>query len=186
MAGRRIAARPWSGLRLIAVVLALATQVQAQETPAPLLILDQDRFFLESEFGRAVIERERQAAAALEQENKRIEAGLVAEEQALTDLRKTLPAEEFSARAQDFDQKVERIRDEQDAKSRQLTEARDRDRREFLQAALPVLGDLLGQKQAAAILDKNMIIVSLAAIDVTDEAIAAVNKARAGKPAPAP
>ncbi len=102
MAGRRIAARPWSGLRLIAVVLALATQVQAQETPAPLLILDQDRFFLESEFGRAVIERERPAAAALEQENKRIEAGLVAEEHALTDLRKTLPAEEFSARAPGF------------------------------------------------------------------------------------
>ena len=185
MAGWRKAARPWPGIWLIAA-LVLATQVQAQDIPAPLLTLDQDRFFLESEFGRGVIERERQAAAALEQENKRIEAELVAEEQALTALRKTLPAAEFSAKAEAFDQKVERIRDEQDAKSRQLTEARDRDRRAFLQAALPVLGDLLGQKRAAAILDKNLVIVSLSAIDVTDEAIAAVNKALAKTPAPAP
>ena len=186
MAGPRRAARRWSGLRLVVAGLLMATQVAAQDAPAPLLILDQDRFFLESDFGRAVIERERQAAAALEQENKGIEAGLVAEEQALTDQRKTLSAEDFTAKAEAFDQKVERIRDEQDAKSRQLTETRDSDRREFLQAALPVLGELLGRKQATAILDKNMIIVSLAAVDVTDEAIAAVNKALTGKPAPAP
>ena len=63
---------------------------------------------------------------------------------------------------------------------------RDRDRRAFLQAALPVLGVLLGQKQATAILDKNLVIVSLSAVDVTDEAIAAVNLALAKKPDPAP
>lgn len=185
MAGWRTGPRPWPGIRLIAA-LVLATQVQAQDTPAPLLTLDQDRFFLQSDFGKAVVERERTATAALEQENKRIEAELIAEEQALTEERKTLPAKEFSAKAEAFDQKVERIRDEQDTKSRQLTESRDRDRRAFLQAALPVLGELLGQKRATAILDKNLVIVSLSAIDVTDEAIAAVNEALAKTPAPAP
>lgn len=186
MAWWRNLARPGPRLRMAAVALMLAGQAGAQDVAAPLLTLDQDRFFLESDFGKAAVERERVAGAALEQENKRIEAELVAEEQRLTDERKSLPAAEFSAKAEAFDQKVERIRTEQDAKARKLTDARDADRKAFLQAAVPVLGELLGKKQATAILDKNLVIVSLSAVDVTDEAIAAVNEALAEEPPPAP
>jgi Skp family chaperone for outer membrane proteins len=160
----------------------LAAQAQAQEAPAPLLTLDQDRFFLESEFGRAAVERERTQTAALEQENKRIEAELVAEEQALTELRKTLTAQDFSARAAAFDEKVERIRTEQDAKARSLVEQRDRERQEFLRLAAPVLGELLGERKATAILDKELVIVALSAVDVTDEAIAKLDAALAASP----
>ena len=167
---------------LAAGVFALSFQVGAQETPAPLLTLDQDRFFLESAFGRAAVERERAATAALEEENKRIEAELVIEEQALTEQRQTLTPEDFSAQAEAFDQKVERIRSEQDAKARRLTEQRDSDRQEFLRVAVPVLGELLSEMGATAILDKDMVIVSLSALDVTDEAIAKVDAALAAEP----
>jgi Skp family chaperone for outer membrane proteins len=175
MAGWRNWAR--HGLGLVALTLALASRSPAQDATGSLLVLDQDRFFLQSDFGRAAADREREATAALDQENKRIEAELVAEEQALTDLRKTLPATEFSAKAEAFDQKVERIRAEQDAKAAAITEGRDKDRKAFLQAAVPVLGNLLRQKKAVAILDKNLTIVSLSAIDVTDEAIGLVDAA---------
>ena len=192
MAGERRSAGFW--LRLAAVGLVLAGPAAAQETEqgvapvevAPLLTLDQDRFFLQSDFGKAAIERERAATAALEQENKRIEAELVAEEQALTAERKTLPPAEFAAKAEAFDQKVERIRAEQDAKAQELTQARDADRKAFLEAAVPVLGELLGRKKATAILDKNLVILSLSAVDVTDEAIAMVNAALAKDPAAEP
>jgi Skp family chaperone for outer membrane proteins len=179
VAGWRRSARAGLWLRTAVAVAALAVSAAAQDAPAPLLTLDQDRFFLESDFGRAVAERESKATAALEQENKSIEAELVAEEQALTEQRKTLPPKDFAAKAEAFDQKVERIRSEQDAKSRQLSEARDKDRKAFLKAAVPVLGDLLGQKRAMAILDKSQVIVALSAIDVTDEAITMVNTALA-------
>lgn len=175
----RRSARPRPWLRAIACVAVLSVPALAQEAPAPLLTLDQDRFFLQSDFGKAAIERERVATAALEQENKRIEAGLVAEEQALTAERKTLPPKEFAAKAEAFDQKVERIRAEQDAKAQKLTETRDEDRKAFLKAAVPVLGELLGQRKATAILDKNLVILSLSAVDVTDEAIEMVNAALA-------
>jgi Skp family chaperone for outer membrane proteins len=161
----------------------LAGAAGAQENRATLLVLDQDRFFLDSSFGQAAVARERAATEALDQENNRIEAELVAEEQALTTLRGTLSAEEFSIRATDFDEKVERIRTEQDAKVRVLAEAREKDRREFLQVAGPVLGELLSEKRAVAIIDKKMIILSLSAIDVTDEAIAKLDTSLA-KPAP--
>lgn len=172
-------------LRGLAAALALALPVQAQQTPSPILTLDQDRFFLESDFGKAALERERKATAALEQENKRIEAELVAEEQALTEQRKTLSPADFTAKADAFDAKVERIRSEQDAKAQVLTESRDKDRKEFLKVAVPVLGGLLGDKQAVAIIDKNQVIVALSAIDITDEAIAKVN-AELAKTKPAP
>ncbi|MFN4201466.1 MAG: OmpH family outer membrane protein [Tabrizicola sp.] len=166
----------------------LAATAFAQETPArvPLLTLDQDRLFLESDFGKAVIARERADSAALEQENSRIEAELVAEEQELTKARATLDAEDFSARAAAFDAKVERIREEQDAKARRLTERRDQDRKAFLEVVVPVLGALLGDRGATAILDKSQVIISLSAVDVTDEAIARVNAALTTPQAPAP
>lgn len=172
-------ARPGSWFRMVVGATALAGAVHAQEAPAPLLTLDQDRFFLESDFGRAVVERERAETAALEQENKRIEAELVVEEQALTEQRKSLSPEEFSTRAAAFDEKVERIRSEQDAKARLLVEKRDDERTEFLQLAGPVLGELLGERQATAILDKGLVIASLSAIDITDDAIAKLNAALA-------
>jgi Skp family chaperone for outer membrane proteins len=147
----------------------------AQEPPVPILTLDQDRLFLESAFGRAALERERAASEALEAENTRIEAELIVEEQDLTDRRATLPAEEFATLAAAFDEKVERIRTEQDAKARDLVRAREEDRQSFLRAAVPVLGQLMNEKGAVAIIDKQILILSLSAVDVTDEAIAEVN-----------
>jgi hypothetical protein len=61
----------------------------AQETsPSTILTVDQDRLFVESEFGKSVLAGEAAAAQALEAENSRIEADLIAEEQQLT-LRRT-------------------------------------------------------------------------------------------------
>jgi Skp family chaperone for outer membrane proteins len=148
----------------------------AQETsPSTILTIDQDRLFVESEFGRSVLAGEAAAAQALEAENSRIEADLIAEEQQLTDRRATLSAEDFSALATAFDEKVVRFRAEQDAKVRELTRSREADRQAFFRAVVPILGDLLVERKAVAIFDKSAIILSLTAIDVTDAAIDKVN-----------
>lgn len=186
MLGRRYGGRPGAWLSGLAVAMFLFLPALAQEPATPVLTLDQDRLFLESDFGRAVIERERVATQALEQENRKIEAELVAEEQALTEARATLAAEEFATRAEAFDAKVNRIRSEQDSKARRLTEGRETDRKAFLEVAVPVLGEILGDKGATAIMDKTLVILSLSAVDITDEAIARVNAALAETPQPAP
>jgi Skp family chaperone for outer membrane proteins len=177
-----------TAVRAFALLLGLlcAGPLVAQDAATVILTLDQERLFLESDFGRAAVEREEAAARALEAENKRIEAELVAEEQSLTELRKTLPAEEFAQRATAFDQKVELIRAEQDQKARDLTRNRDTERQEFLRVAVPVLGDLLNDKGAVAIIDKAALILSRSSIDVTDEAIARVNAALAVEPETTP
>ncbi len=169
------------------VVLAFCLQlgfVAAQDAPATdtpaaassvILTINQDRLFTESAFGKASLERERRAAMALDAENKKIEADLITEEQDLTTRRATLPAAEFAALATAFDTKVEGIRDEQDAKVRALALARDEDRKAFLRKVGPILGELMGEKGASVILDKSIVILSLTAIDVTEEAITRVD-----------
>ena len=179
--------RAWIVAGVMGLGLPVAAQeATAQDAAAPLLTLDQERLFLESDFGKATIERERVATAALEQENRTIETELIAEEQALTEARAAMTPEEFAAKAEAFDAKVQQIRTAQDAKARRLTEGREQDRKAFLEIAVPVLGELLGDKKATAILDKNLVILSLSAIDITDEAIARVNAALAEQPVPKP
>jgi Skp family chaperone for outer membrane proteins len=93
-----------------------------------------------------------------------------------------LSAEEFSALAAAFDDKVERIRSEQDAKSRDLVRAREADRQAFLRAAVPALAELMGELGAVAILEKGQVFLALSAIDVTDEAIQKVDAVLAAGP----
>ena len=175
------------GLLLAGQPLAVCAQeaVTAQAKPE-ILVVDRERLFTNSAFGRASIAREEEAARALEAENSRIQAGLVAEEQELTVLRKTLSAEDFATRADAFDQKVERIRAEQDAKARDLTKARDENGKAFLVAVAPVLEGILNRSGAVVLLDKGLVILAVSSIDVTDEAIAEVDKVLAAPTTPAP
>jgi Skp family chaperone for outer membrane proteins len=161
---------------IVALLVSLALPAAAQEpVTGSILTIDQERLFAESEFGKTLAQREAAAAQVLAAENARIETGLIAEEQSLTDRRPTLSAEEFSALAAAFDEKVVRIRAEQDAKARELSRSSESDRQEFFRTVVPVLGDLLVERKAVAILDKSAIILSLTAIDVTDDAIAKVD-----------
>ena len=183
--------RPGTGQGLLIVALLVfggALAALSQETgPAVVpsvsadlsgrvLVLDQDRLFRESRFGQASLARETDAARGLEAENARILADLIAEEQSLTTRRATLPPADFSALADAFDQKAERIRREQDAKLAALVRARDADRAAFLAAIGPVLGDLLREKGAAAILDASSVVLFSPAFEITDEATLLVDQ----------
>lgn len=138
---------------------------------SPVLTIDQDRLFVESRLGQTLAAEIDAATRELAAENRRIEAELIEEERALTDLRATLPAAEFAARADDFDARVEAIRRSQDAKSRDLARSRDEARQRFFDAAVPVLSTLMQDAGAVAILNAQAIFLSFGGIDVTDAAI---------------
>lgn len=172
-----LAARPM--LRGLLVAMALAGPLAAQEAPAvvqaPILMLDRDRLFAETLYGRAVEAQFQAESETLIAENLRLEQALETEERALTDKRATLPPEEFQTLAAAFDTKTEEIRAAQDAKSRAITSKREQDQQRFLQAAIPVLGDLMRDAGAVAIFDQNTVILSLRGVDITDAAIARID-----------
>ena len=166
-----------AGLLLLWCMSAMAQQVQPGTSvpQAPILTLDRERLLSETRFGKAVEAQFQQDSERLIAENLRLEQALEAEERALTDQRPTLPSEEFRTLAEEFDTKTEAIRAAQDAKSRAITSRRDAERQRFLQAAIPVLADLMRESGAVAIFDKEMVILSLRGVDITDEAIARID-----------
>jgi Skp family chaperone for outer membrane proteins len=158
---------------------------------SPILVIDFERAFDQSAFGRRVnaeIETEGRSIAA---ENRRIEAELIEEERQLTDLRPTLSPEDFRNLANAFDEKVQRLRSEQDAKARAVGTRSEEARRQFLMAVEPVLEGVLREAGAALILERRAVFVSIDAIDVTDRAIALIDQEigsgeAASPPSPAP
>lgn len=146
-----------------------------QAAPAqatPLLTVDQERLFSDSAFGRRAMEDLEESSRALATENRRIESELVVEERGLTDLRNALSAEAFRERARDFDQRVVRIRQEQDGKARELARRSEEERKRLLQAALPILAALVAERGAMAVLDIRAVLIASNQIDITDDAIA--------------
>ena len=134
--------RAWLAVPLLAI--ALGSPLAAQEvTTGPraiaptVLVLDQERLFEGSLWGKRVVREIEADSTALATENRRIEAELTAEEQALTDQRKLLPAEEFRALADAFDAKVVEIRRSQDAKARDLARLNEIEQQTFLSTAVP-------------------------------------------------
>ncbi len=185
------------GLGAVAVALALAvTPVSGQQTQpggelslgqvrSPVLTIDPERLYAESLFGQRVAAQIRTDAEALDRENQRIEQALTEEERGLTLRRPTMPVDEFRAAAEDFDNRVQAIREAQDAKERSLQQAISQGQADFLEAATPILAEIMLDAGAAVILDRRSVFLGVGAVDITDRAIEAVN-ARIGDGATMP
>lgn len=170
------------------LALLMGQPVLAQESGpflSPVLTLNQQGLFENSDYGKASLARLEAATRDLQAENRRIEAGLEAEEKELTASRAALTLEDFRPLSAAFDAKVEGIRAAQDAKSRELTRQRDQDRQRFFEKALPILADLMRESGAVVLMDQSAIILSLDRIDVTDLATARIDAAFAEAQEPA-
>ena len=147
----------------------------AQEAPPAVIVIDQERLFQESLFGQRITTELEERSAALATENRAIEAELIAEERELTERRAELPPEEFRALADAFDEKVGRLRSEQDAKTRELVSIRDAGRQNFSRSVGPILLDYMRRSGASVMLDRRSVVVTADRVDVTDELIAEID-----------
>ena len=141
------------------------------------VVLDTERLFAESQFGLHLAELLQAETEALIEENRRIEAELTAEEQALTRRRPGMDPAAFREEADAFDAKVQQIRRERDAEERALQQEASAGRERFLAAIGPTLGEVMMERGATVILDRRAVFLSTGAVDVTEAAIAAVDAA---------
>jgi len=173
---------------LLAALLALAagasgTSVRAQQlgvVQSDVLVIDIERLLEETAYGRTLqagIEAERDALIA---RNERVASELEAEEQELTELRATTPPEEFREMADAFDTKVTQLRRESERLSRELERRRDLAPVQFMRVVQPVLGEILSEADAVALLDVRSVILRAEVADVTDIAISRID-ARIGE-----
>jgi Skp family chaperone for outer membrane proteins len=139
------------------------------------LTIAPERLYNESSFGQRITSEIEKEGAEIAAENRRIEAELTAEERTLTEIRDELSPSEFRARAAAFDEKVQRLRREQDEKARALGQRTEEARRALLTAAQPVLSKLMIESGAVAILDRRAVLLSVDSVDITDQAILRVD-----------
>lgn len=148
-----------------------------RDLPAsPVLTIDSDRVFQESAFGLRVAQEIVVEGEKLAAENNQIATDLEEEEKSLTERRSELTPDEFRKLADAFDEKVQKIRQEQAAKGRALNAVLDQEREVFLTAAAPVLESLMREAGAAVILDRRTVFVSASAVEITNDAIALLNE----------
>ena len=183
MWGRRL--RLWlvsliMGLALAGPVLAQQNGLQMGQPVAPpvgaILTISSDRMFTDSLFGQRVAREIAAQTAVLAAENRRIESELVLEEQDLTQKRADMSPENFRVLADGFDDKVQNIRREQEAKARAVTEAQDLGQIQFLEAARPILVQIMQETGAGVILERATVLMSSNATDITDLAIQRIDQ----------
>lgn len=165
-------------LRLLWVVMGLAffvgAQADAQSRPLPpssVLIIDSERLYAESAFGKRVLAEQQAEAAVLAAEYRRIEAELSEEEQMLTDKRSEMSPEDFRMVADAFDTRVEGIREAQQQRENDLIALGDSERQRFFAQLGPVLEAVLRESGALVVLEKRTVFASSSALDVTDRVL---------------
>lgn len=149
----------------------------------PVLTINQQRFFEESDFGKASLATLEAEARELQIEIRKVEADLEIEERLLTQRRTSLSPADFQPIAREFDEKVEKIRAAWGQKDKDLKQQRDQDQKTFLQSAVPILAEMMQDAGAVLLIDQSNVILSLDRVDVTNAAIVRVNSALAVAPA---
>lgn len=165
---------------LVLVFLLSVVPGEAQQLGLPksaILTVETDRMFAGSAFGRRIASEIDSQSARLSAENRRIESELTVEELELTQARSEMEPEAFRALADAFDEKVQATRAAQDAKVRALNQIGDVARVEFLQAARPILEELMRESGAGVILERASVFLSANATDITDLAIDRIDAA---------
>jgi Skp family chaperone for outer membrane proteins len=150
-------------------------EVTAGEVVTAIVTVDIERLFSQSKFGQRVAQSYAAEREALANENSSIAAALREEELALATQRAEMAASVFRTEAEAFDEKAQSIRRAQDAKERALEDTLVQGRDQFLEVTRPILGRLMVDRGALAILDRRSILLSLGSIDVTDDAIARID-----------
>lgn len=164
---------------LIAVAISFAGGVSAQvpSEPEPILVVNTERLFAESQFGQDIRADLDQQRLALQAENERIVEQLVAEEQDLAARRPDMPVEDFRQEAEAFDRKAVEIRAARDAKDREITAASNEAQSRFNDQVREIVGQVMLDRGGNVVLDSRSVYIALRSVDITEDVIVRLDAA---------
>lgn len=162
-------------LRWLLVWVLLAVPAAAQQAAPPVLILDSERLFFETQFGQRLSADLAAQASDLQAENDQIVATLTEEERSLTLRRPDMTPEDFRAEAEAFDMKVQEVRRVRDAKNVDLQVATAGARAEFEDRVQGIVAGIMLERGASLILEQRNVVLSVRAVNITDDAIARID-----------
>ncbi len=138
--------------------------------------VDMNKLLKFSNFGISIAKRNNLARQNLQNENDALEAELLLEEKALSELRNTLNTDEFRTKAIEFDLKVSAIRVEQATKEEILVSKIRKEEAEFYTQVYPLLYELVSDRGGLVLIDQRNVILWDSSVDITDDAILLINQ----------
>lgn len=137
-----------------------------------LLTVDSKKLFLESAWGRRVIQELEDNGRTLQHENENLIATMSKREAEINELRRTGDEENFLKEANAFDEWANSTRRERaELDDQRLAKAASEESR-FFQEALPTIQSMMNTYEASVIIEKNSALISEESIDITDELVA--------------
>jgi Skp family chaperone for outer membrane proteins len=162
-------------LRAFLVWVLLAAPVAAQDADSPILIIDRERVFASTDYGRRLAAELAAQAEAVQAENERIVQTLTEEERSLTLRRPDMTAQEFRTEATAFDLKAQEVRRARDAKTVELQLATAEARTQFEERVQNIIGSILIERGASMIVEQRFVFLSVRSANITDDAIARID-----------
>ena len=163
--------------KVFIVLFTLVAQPLSAAEKSELFTVDMTKLLRSSEFGKNIIAANNIARKKLQSENEELEKKLLLEEQELSELRKTLSVEKFRPKALEFDKRVSMIRAEQGNKEELLNKKVRKEESEFFKRIYPLLYEILIEKGGLILVDQRNIILWDNSVDITEDAIEAINQA---------
>ena len=163
--------------KVVIILFTLVAQPLSAAEKSELFTVDLTRLLRSSEFGKNIIAANNIARKKLQSENEELEEKLVFEEKRLSELRKTLSIEEFRPKALEFDKRVSVIRKEQGEKEEFLNKKVRKEESEFFKKIYPFLYEILIERGGLILVDQRNVILWDNSVDITDDAIQAINQA---------
>ena len=163
--------------KLAIFLFSLVAQPLLATEQSKLFTVDMTKLLRSSEFGKNIIAANNIARTKLQRENEELEKKLLLEEKELSELRKTLSIEEFRPIALEFDKRVTIIRAEQGNKEELLNKKARQKESDFFKRIYPLLYEILLERGGLILFDQRNIILWDNSVDITDDAIQAINQA---------
>ena len=163
--------------KVVIILFVLVAQSLSAAEKSELLTVDMTKLLRSSDFGKNIIAANNIARKKLQSENEELEKKLLLEEKELSELRKTLSIEEFRPKALEFDKRVTIIRAEQGKKEEFLNKKVRKEESDFFKRIYPVLYEILIERGGLILVDQRNVILWDNSVDITDDAIQAINQA---------
>lgn len=145
------------------------------QSTSSVVVIDTDELFRRTLMGKRISAEFEARARALQSENERITSALTAEEKSLTERRPTMDPADFRKEAAEFDTRVQGIRRARDAAIAAFEAERDAAPRKFLENIRQIIGEMMLERDAVAVLDQRIVFLSLGSADITNDAVARID-----------
>lgn len=166
-------------LTLAGLAFALSCALSGQAFAAGILLIDRQKVLSESGPAQQLRLTEQSRRVALRAQLDVIQRELEAEEAEISALRGQISPEAFAERVKGFDTHVREARRRSQLLGEELQSEFEKARRDLAAALGPVLLDLLAKHDADVIVDVRSVLAARPGLDVTAEAIVALNAATA-------